>query len=380
MLNLQFLIFNFVSISFNFLSIFHIRPILAEIQCLVGEVSYISSQVKITPRRATDGFPLQRLQLICAVLEKRLKLSLWNRDVYLNVAGGLKISEPGSDLSVAVTIVSSLVCMNIIPGIAFIGEIGLSGEIRSVKSIEIRISEAVKMGFTTIIIPKTNKSKKSVKNDFSSNYIKDINKQLKLNEIKNDNTGNNDDNNYDNDNSNNNKTDNNHADDDTSEVKKEKRIKNQLDHDKNNNYNNNNNINININNGKQSSRGVIECSNLFEVLTIALNVDSFENILNKLKRPSKKKNESNNNEGSLGSSSKNNYQYGNNYNRNQQNTNSNSNSNSNSSNDDKDDEDDNDNSSYNDIDYNNSDLDNNDNDTGNNNNSDFNNNDTYESN
>ena len=65
------------------------RPILAEIQCLVGEATFVSNQAKISPRRATDGFPLQRLQLICAVIEKRLKLSLFSRDVYLNVAGEL---------------------------------------------------------------------------------------------------------------------------------------------------------------------------------------------------------------------------------------------------------------------------------------------------
>ena len=66
------------------------------------------SPVKATPRRTSDGFPLQRLLLLCAVIEKRLKLSLFGRDVYLNVVGGLRISEPSSDLAVAVSIVSSL--------------------------------------------------------------------------------------------------------------------------------------------------------------------------------------------------------------------------------------------------------------------------------
>ena len=78
------------------------RPLLAEVQCLVGEYS----PLKI-PRRTSDGFPLQRLQLICAVLEKRLGISLSSREVYLNVVGGLKISDPDSDLAVAVTIISS---------------------------------------------------------------------------------------------------------------------------------------------------------------------------------------------------------------------------------------------------------------------------------
>lgn len=75
---------------------------LAEVQCLVGEYSPLK-----VPRRNSDGFSLQRLQLICAVLEKRLGLSLSAREVYINVVGGLKISDPDSDLSVAVTIVSS---------------------------------------------------------------------------------------------------------------------------------------------------------------------------------------------------------------------------------------------------------------------------------
>ena len=246
-------------------------------------MSYISSQVKINPRRATDGFPLQRLQLLCAVLEKRLKLSLWSRDVYLNVAGGLKISEPASDLAVAVTIVSSLVCMNIIPGIAFIGEIGLSGEIRCVKSIEIRIAEAVKMGFTTIIIPKIDKSKKSMKNK-SPNYLEYINTKMKIN---NDNKNNNNTNNNNNDNDN--EIDNN-AIDQNKNLDLENKTKGQRDYDRNKiNTNTNNNNDFIVKNKKRLENGVIECSTLFEVLTIALNVDSFENILDRVKKSSKKK-------------------------------------------------------------------------------------------
>ena len=235
-------------------------------------MSFISSQVKINPRRAADGFPLQRLQLLCAVLEKRLKLSLWSRDVYLNVAGGLKISEPASDLAVAVTIVSSLVCMNIIPGIAFIGEIGLSGEIRCVKSIEIRVAEAMKMGFTTIIIPKIDKSKKSTKNK-SSNYLEYMNKNMKTNEnIKNENNG---------------IVNNNDSGNNNENFDSVMKAKSQRDYDKNKSNDNNNNNNGN--NKNYLKKGVIECSTLFEVLTIALNVDSFENILDRVKRSSKKK-------------------------------------------------------------------------------------------
>lgn len=75
-------------------------------------------------RRAADGFPLQRLQLICAVIEKRLQLPLWNKDVYLNVVGGLRVSEPSADLAVAMSIVSSTLEEPIRHKTAFIGEIG----------------------------------------------------------------------------------------------------------------------------------------------------------------------------------------------------------------------------------------------------------------
>ena len=231
--------------------------------------------MKISPRRASDGFPMQRLQLICAVIEKRLKLSLWNRDVYLNVVGGLRVSEPASDLAVAVTITSSLVGMKIKAGICFIGEIGLSGEIRRVKGLEIRIAEAVKMGFTTIIIPDL-----GPKNPFKKKKIS----KLSRNEMK---LGSNDssgdfnieyDNN--NDNSNNSDYDSHNGDDEI----------NQID------INLDTKIRISKINSKQNKileqeHEVISCSTLIEALTIALEVESFNDILDKLKNSSKKKRE-----------------------------------------------------------------------------------------
>ena len=81
----------------------------------------------ISPRRASDGFPIQRMLLLCAVIEKRLKLSLWSRDVYLNVVGGLRISEPAADLAVVVAVVSSLTGLRVQPGMAFVGEWGCEG-------------------------------------------------------------------------------------------------------------------------------------------------------------------------------------------------------------------------------------------------------------
>lgn len=104
------------------------RPLLSEIQCLVNrrpEVSSSNTNSKAVPaRRASDGFPLQRLQLLCAVIEKRLQLPLWNKDVYLNVVGGLRVSEPSADLAVAMSIVSSALEEPILHKTCFVGEIG----------------------------------------------------------------------------------------------------------------------------------------------------------------------------------------------------------------------------------------------------------------
>jgi predicted ATP-dependent serine protease len=103
--------------------------LLAEVQCLVnGRPEFNpnsggNSRVA-PPRRAADGFPLQRLQLICAVIEKRLQLPLWNKDVYVNVVGGLRVSEPSADLAVAMSVISSALEEAIRPKTAFIGEIG----------------------------------------------------------------------------------------------------------------------------------------------------------------------------------------------------------------------------------------------------------------
>lgn len=227
--------------------------------------------MKISPRRASDGFPMQRLQLICAVIEKRLKLSLWNRDVYLNVVGGLRVSEPASDLAVAVTITSSLVGMKIKAGICFIGEIGLSGEIRRIKGLEIRIAEAVKMGFTTIIIPDL-----GPKNPFKKKKFSNISR----NEMKVISTDSSDLNaEYDNINNTN--------DSDNSSGYDDDKI-NQID------INLETKIKINKTNNKQNKfseheHEVISCSTLVQALTIALEVESFNDILDKLKNSSKKK-------------------------------------------------------------------------------------------
>ena len=124
------------------------RPLLAEVQCLVGEYSPLR-----IPKRTSDGFPLQRLQLIIAVLQKKLGIDLSSREVYVNVVGGLKINDPDSDLGVAVTIISSYMGMKVKPGLSFIGELGLGGEVRGGKGCESKARESIKMGFNALVAP-----------------------------------------------------------------------------------------------------------------------------------------------------------------------------------------------------------------------------------
>ncbi|MBP6335889.1 MAG: DNA repair protein RadA [Bacteroidia bacterium] len=127
-----------------------IRPLLIETQALV------SSAVYGTPQRSSTGFDLRRLSMLLAVLEKRCGFKLGAKDVFLNLAGGIKVEDPAIDLAVICSILSSNEDIGINPKIAFSGEVGLSGEIRPVTRIENRISEAEKMGFSQIILSKYN--------------------------------------------------------------------------------------------------------------------------------------------------------------------------------------------------------------------------------
>ncbi len=127
------------------------RPFLIEVQALV------SSAVYGLPQRSSTGFDLRRLNMLLAVLEKRAGFKLAAKDVFLNIAGGLKVSDPAIDLAVAAAILSSNTDISVSQGICLTGEIGLSGEIRPVIRIEQRIAEAEKLGFKTIIVPKYNK-------------------------------------------------------------------------------------------------------------------------------------------------------------------------------------------------------------------------------
>ena len=132
------------------------RPVLVEIQALVAPASYG------TPRRAVIGWDGGRLAMVLAVLEARCGVSFGQNDVYLNVAGGLRISEPAADLAVAAALLSSLTGEPVPAECVVFGEIGLSGEVRRVSQPELRLKEAVKLGFTQGILPHIDNSRKPV--------------------------------------------------------------------------------------------------------------------------------------------------------------------------------------------------------------------------
>lgn len=121
-----------------------LRPILVEIQALVTKTN------SPVPRRVGTGFDSNRLQLLTAVLQKRLKLPLWDQDVFVNVAGGVKVNETAADLAVCAAIISSFKDITLAKKAVFIGEVGLLGETRSVRSLEKRIKEAKKLGFEKV--------------------------------------------------------------------------------------------------------------------------------------------------------------------------------------------------------------------------------------
>jgi len=123
------------------------RPLAIDIQALLNQTSYAS------PRRTTTGVEINRLHQILAVLEKHMNLTLSRYDCYLAVAGGLEVQEPGADLGIAAAIVSSFKNIELAEGIIFIGEIGLAGQLRLVRQMQQRISEAVRLGYKKLIIP-----------------------------------------------------------------------------------------------------------------------------------------------------------------------------------------------------------------------------------
>ena len=126
------------------------RPVLVDLQALVAPSPFGN------PRRQALGFDYNRMALLLAVLEKRAGLTLFNQDVYVNVAGGLELDEPACDLPLAAAVVSSLRNKPLPPDWVLIGEVGLTGEVRAVGMMERRVSECVRMGFVHLVVPRSN--------------------------------------------------------------------------------------------------------------------------------------------------------------------------------------------------------------------------------
>lgn len=141
------------------------RPILAEIQALVSATAYPS------PRRMASGIDYNRVSLITAVLEKRLGLKFSSQDVYINVAGGLRIDEPSSDLAACIALISGYKDIPVPDDVIAVGEIGLSGECRGVGFIENRINESVRLGFKRILIPHKNYMKLAKNKNFGAEIV-----------------------------------------------------------------------------------------------------------------------------------------------------------------------------------------------------------------
>jgi DNA repair protein RadA/Sms len=129
------------------------RPIISEIQSLVTKSAYA------TGKRTSDGFDYNRMCLLIAVLEKRMGLKFYENDVYVNVAGGIQLDEPSADLSIAMALISGITDKVIPDDLIAFGELGLSGEVRAVSHIDYRVKEAVRLGFTKIILPAKNMTK-----------------------------------------------------------------------------------------------------------------------------------------------------------------------------------------------------------------------------
>ena len=121
---------------------------MVEVQALVSSAAYG------TPQRSVTGFDQRRLNMLLAVLEKRARFKLGQKDVFLNMAGGLKVADPAIDMAVVAAIMSSNFDVPVSRKTAFVGEVGLSGEIRTVTRIDQRVAEVEKLGFETVVIPK----------------------------------------------------------------------------------------------------------------------------------------------------------------------------------------------------------------------------------
>ncbi len=150
------------------------RPILLEVQALVTPTGYS------VPQRTSTGLDYRRLSIILAVVEKRMGIKLGGFDVFLNIAGGVKIDEPAIDLASAVSVISSYKDVPVDSGTLVIGEVGLAGEVRSVSQIERRVQEAAKLGFKRAIVPHANFKGAKSKLDIEIVEVQKISEAVKL--------------------------------------------------------------------------------------------------------------------------------------------------------------------------------------------------------
>ncbi len=150
------------------------RPILAEIQALLASTSYP------TPRRTSNGFDYNRAAMLLAVLEKRGQLKVSQCDAYLNIIGGLTLDEPAADLAALLALASSYLDRPIGPRVAAIGEVGLTGELRSVSNLSQRLSEVRRLGFTECIIPKQHGQRLSCPDGLRLTEVQNIGEALRV--------------------------------------------------------------------------------------------------------------------------------------------------------------------------------------------------------
>lgn len=154
------------------------RPLLVEIQALTSTTAFG------LPRRTANGIDMSRLLLLTAVLTKRIGLKLYNQDIFVNVIGGLKINEPAADLSVAVAIASSFRDRAVAEDLAIMGEVGLSGELRTISQAERRIKEASKLGFRRVLVPKAFANPKYQFNGVELIGARNVNEALEVSLVK----------------------------------------------------------------------------------------------------------------------------------------------------------------------------------------------------
>ena len=150
------------------------RPILIEIQALVSEANYG------TPQRNINGLNYKRLNMLIAVLEKRMGLAIGSKDVFVNLVGGLKIDDPAADLSIICSIASSLMDNYIKQNIVLCGEVGLAGEVRSINRLDYRLNESILLGFVEAIVPYHSINEKIKKIDIKIHPVKNVKDVFKI--------------------------------------------------------------------------------------------------------------------------------------------------------------------------------------------------------